>query len=161
MDSSKQKLIPVLIRRNHNILHLQHDYLHVFTNSSKDNDKIALAAVLNKTIIKKALRTESSIIPAEICAIELAPDIISKGKHKKFTIFSDSFPFPLSLSIKKLENPLIIKLLNRLNSMSKCKEIIIYWIPGHVGVRGNERANLSAKTALDQTPTHLRLHILT
>ena len=33
---------------------------------------------------------DSSIFTAEACAIDLALDIISKEKHKKFIIFSDS-----------------------------------------------------------------------
>ena len=39
---------------------------------------------------------ESSIFTAEACAIDLALDIISKEKHKKFIIFSDSLSVPLN-----------------------------------------------------------------
>ena len=70
-------------------------------DGSKDNNKTACAAVLNKAIIKKALPTESSIFPAEACAIDLALDIISKSKHMTFMIFSDSLSILLSLSNKK------------------------------------------------------------
>ena len=66
-------------------------------------------------------------------------------------IFSDSLSVLLSLSNKKLENPLIIKLLSRLDSMSNSKEIIIYWISSHIEVRGNERADSAAKSTLDLT----------
>ena len=65
---------------------------------------------------------ESFIFIAEIHAIDLVLHIISKSKHKKFIIFSDSFSVLLSLSNKKLENPLIIKLLNGLDSMSNCEK---------------------------------------
>ena len=44
---------------------------------------------------------ESSIFTAEACAIDLALDIISKEKHKKFIIFSDSLSVLLSLNNKK------------------------------------------------------------
>ena len=59
-------------------------------DGSKDNDKMVCAAVLNKTIIKKALPMKSSIFTAEAHAINLALDIISKSKHKKF---SDSLSY--------------------------------------------------------------------
>ena len=44
---------------------------------------------------------ESSIFTAEACAIDMALDIISKEKHKKISIFSDSFSVLLSLNNKK------------------------------------------------------------
>ena len=91
---------------------------------------------------------ESSIFTAEAHAIDLALNIISKSKHKKFIIFSHSLSVLLSLRNKKFQNPLIIKLLSRLDSMSNRKEII--------GVRGNERADSAAKLALDLTPNKSR-----
>ena len=92
---------------------LQHHpyYLYVFTDGFKDNDKTASAAILNKTIIKKTLPMESSTFTAEARTIDLALDIISKSKRKKYIIFLDSLSVLLSLSNKKLENSLIIQLL--------------------------------------------------
>ena len=127
-----------------------------FTDGSKDNGRAAYAAVLNKTVLKKALQRESSIFIAEAHAIDLALNIISKSKLKKFIIFSDSLSVLLSLRNKKIQNPLIIKLLSRLDSMSNRKEIIICWTPSHIGVRGNERADSAAKSALDVTPDESR-----
>ena len=74
----------------HNILQHHPDHLYVFTDGSKDNDKTSCAASLNKTIVKKALPMKSSIFTAETRAKDLALDIFSKNKHKKFIIFSDS-----------------------------------------------------------------------
>ena len=71
----------------------------------------------------------SSIFTAEACAIDLALDIISKKKHEKFIIFSDSLSVLLSLNNKKLENPLIIELLRRLDSISKRKFFFLDFEP--------------------------------
>ena len=126
-------------------------------DGSKDNGRAACTPILNKTVRKKALPRESSIFAAEARAVDLALNIISKSNHKKFIIFSDSLSVLLSLRNKKFQNPLIIKLLSRLDSMSNRKEIIICWTPSHIGVRGNERADSAAKSALDLTPDKSRI----
>ena len=103
MNSLKQKIHPITYQEKfHNILQHHPDHLYVFTDCSKDNDKTASTAVLNKTIIKKALPTESSNFITEARAIDLTLDIISKRKHKKFIIFYDWLSAFLSLSKKNL-----------------------------------------------------------
>ena len=57
----QNKTYPSTYQKFRNILQLHSDHQYIFTDDFKDNDKMAYAAVLNKTIIKKALPTESSI----------------------------------------------------------------------------------------------------
>ena len=87
----KTKTHPFTYQEKHqNILQQHPDYLCIYTDGSKDYNKTVCAAVLNKIIKTKALPMDSSIFTAEACAIDLALNIISKEKHKKFIIFSDS-----------------------------------------------------------------------
>ena len=137
------------LEKFHAILLYYPDHQYIFTDGSKDNNKTACAAILNKTIHKKALPMKSTIFTAEVCAIDLALNIISRDKHNKFIIFSDSLSVLTLLKNKKLENSLIVKLLSRLNSMSSHKKIILCWIPSHIRVSGNERADSAAKSALN------------
>ena len=155
----KTKTHPFTYQEKHqNILQQHPDYLCIYTDGSKDYNKTACAAVLNKIIKTKAFPMESSIFTAEACAIDLALDIISKEKHKQLIIFSHSLSVLLSLNNKKLEHPLIIKLLCGLHSTSK--KSFFCWIPSHIGVIGNHRAEAAAKSALDLTPTSTTSHIL-
>ena len=115
-ELSKTKTHPSTYQEKfHNILQHHSDHIYVFKDGSKDNNKTACAAVLSKTVFKKALPMKSSIFTAEARAIDLALNIITKSKHKKFIIFSDSLSVLLSLRNKKFQNLLIIKLLSRLD----------------------------------------------
>ena len=71
-------------------------------DGSKDNNKTARAAVLDKLIFKKALPMKSSFFNAEARAINLVLNIISKSEHKKFIIFSDSLCLTIIKKLKKL-----------------------------------------------------------
>ena len=154
MNSPKTKTHPCTYNEKfHHVVSQYPEHLHIFTDSSKEHSRTACAAVLNKIIHKKALPMESSIFPAEVCAIDLALNIISRDKHNKFIIFSDSLSVLTSLENKKLENPLIVKLLSRIDSMSRHKEIILSRIPSHIGVRGNERADFPRNLLLNSFKT--------
>ena len=154
----KTKTHPSTYLEKFNTIRLHHpDHQYILTDGSKNNYKTACAAVFNKTIHKKALPLKSSIYNAEVCAIDLALNIISRDKHNKFIIFSDSLSVLTSRKNKKLENPLIVKLLSRLNSMSSHKKIILCWISSHIRVSGNKRADLAAKSALDLSPEVLSI----
>ena len=154
-EHSKTKTHPSTYQEKfHNILQQHPDHLYVFTDGSKDNNKTVCVAVFKQN---KALPMESSIFTAEAHAIDIALNIILKSKYKKFIIFSDSLSVLLSLRNKKFHNPLFIKMLSRLDSMSNRKEIIISWTLSHIGVRGNEIADLVAKLVLDLTPDKSRI----
>ena len=94
-ELSKTKTHPSTYQEKfHNIFQHHPDHLYVFTDGSNDNNKTASVAVLNKTILKKSLPTESSIFSAEARTIYRAPNTTLKSKHKKF-IFSDSLCFTI------------------------------------------------------------------
>ena len=105
MNISKLKPIPALIKRNFTIFSNITPIIYVFTDGSYDNGWAACAAVLNKTVLKKSFPRESSIFTVEARALDLPLNIISKSKHNKFIIFSDSLSVLLSLINKKNSEP--------------------------------------------------------
>ena len=133
------------------------DHIPIFTDGSKDGDKVGCASVSHLHTYKMRLPDKSSIFSAEIKAIDLAFRFISTLNDKKFIIFSDSLSVLQSLKGKRLTNPLIQNLLLKYHLLSSEKEIVFCWLPSHVGISGNEEADKAAKLSLNQQESKLKL----
>ena len=65
--------------------HPKHSY--IFTDGSKQEKTIGCAAVYNGKTIQKHLPNDISIFNAEVCAVDMALDLIQKSKNQRFIIF--------------------------------------------------------------------------
>ena len=147
----KNKTHPLIYQEKlNNIQEIYPNYEDIYTNGSESNFGTGCGAVLHKKSLKKCLPKEASIFSAEIYAINLALDLISTSSSKIFIIHSDSISVLQSLKYTKLENPLIVKIFNTLNSLIQSKKVIFCWIPSHIGIQG--KADSLAKAAINMTP---------
>ena len=68
----------------------EHSYCTtIYTDGSKDNDRVGCAAIFNNLTIKQRLPSNASIFTAEITAIDLALDVVCESEDDYF-FFSDS-----------------------------------------------------------------------
>ena len=76
---------------------------------------------------------------------------------KEFIIFSDSKSAFQAISGQDWTHPLVLYILERLNWLAQCQEkrILFRWIPSHVGIRGNEKADAAAKAGLSRRVTNV------
>ena len=126
------------------------DYSTAYTDGSKDGDKVAAAATLDDESATLRLPAQSSIFSAEARAIVLALELIAKSSNSKFIICSDSLSCLLAIQNHKIKNPLIYRILHSLFRLKEHqKEVIFFWIPSHVGIRGNTVVDRIAKEAID------------
>ena len=103
--------------------------------------------------LKKApcrLRDHCSIYTAELKAIVLVPKQAyqsQKSKVVSFCLFvSDSLSILQALEKLNTDHPLLIQLQRMFPKIDvDQKEIVFMWVPGHVGIRGNEAAVRTAK----------------
>ena len=119
------------------------NHICIYTDGSKNGNKVSCAATQHTTKITKRLPSSSSIYGVETKAVDLALNIITQTESTELIIF-----FWLLTSLKKtLDNPLTMQLLNWLEIVSKTKEIEQCWIKSHIRIKGNDHADSAAKTA--------------
>ena len=80
------------------------------------------------------------------------------SKEKNFVIFSDSMSSLQSINGFNLDSDLVQKFLKDYTVLAKNgKNIIVCWIPRHVGILCNEKADAAAKSALSLPVTRMKL----
>jgi len=125
------------------------DYHHIYTDGSKINNGVAAAAMSREEVRSLWIPDKASIFTTELVALNLALDIVWHSRHKKFVIFSNSLSCLLAIQNLQVESGYVMKFLKNYTALVNTgKTILLCWVPGHVGIRGNEQADDMAKMAL-------------
>ena len=126
------------------------NYIQIYTDGSKSNTRSACAVWSSNFRIKARLPDDFSVLSTELYAILCALKYIEKQRGQ-YIIFSDSLSSINSLiHTKKVKHCLISSIIKILTSNSS-PLVKIEWIPSHMGIPGNEAADLLAKEALNLT----------
>ena len=120
----------------------------MYTDGSKDGEKVASAAILDGESYQFRLPNNSSIFSAELKAIDLALNHIEQDAYWRYIIFTDSLSAMQALEGEKTDNPLVVILLKKLSRLCKKADIVFCWLPSHIGINGNEEGDKAAKDAL-------------
>ena len=132
-------------------------YYHIYTDGSKTNDGTAAAAVSREAVKSIRITEKASIFTAELIALNLSLDIIWHSKHNNFIIFSDSLSGLLSIQNRHFDTGYVQKFIRNYNFLvNSGKTIRLCWIPSHIGIQGNERADKAAKAALSSSITAVK-----
>ncbi|GBO10302.1 putative RNA-directed DNA polymerase from transposon BS [Araneus ventricosus] len=131
------------------------DFIAIYTDGSKSADLVSFAVVFPNTTLSFKLHSSCSVFTAEIAAVLLALEQISDFLERKFIIYTDSQSVLESLKsfyIHSHHHPLVLNVLRLLNKLaSRDFNILLCWVPSHVGIIGNEEADKAAKLASTQT----------
>ena len=124
------------------------DSICIFTDGSKSGAGTGFGVHADNFSRKGALPKIASNFSAELYGVVAAMEIIASRKECKYTIFTDSKSVLQALELYDSQNPIVIKIREWLYLLERRgREIKFCWVPAHVGVFGNERADLLAKDA--------------
>ncbi|GFW51839.1 putative RNA-directed DNA polymerase from transposon X-element [Trichonephila clavipes] len=126
-------------------------YIPVYTDGSKTAGHVGCGVVFNNTILSFSLQNSMSVFSAELTAILIALQHILISKHRHFCVYTDRMSALESLHfLTERRHPTVIEILLLLRKLErKGFDIIFSWVPGHVGILGNEQADTAARSMSD------------
>ncbi|XP_055589289.1 uncharacterized protein LOC129741577 [Uranotaenia lowii] len=123
----------------------------IYTDGSKKDSKCGYGVVCDDFVFQKRMNNISSIFAAESEAIKQALTwIVDQRESRAYLICTDSMSVVTNLEKCKLNSrwkDSVQTLFNQIVEMGS--EIVIFWVPSHIGIPGNERADIEAKKALE------------
>lgn len=104
------------------------------------------------------MSSNASIFSAECAALEDAVEFALANKDHSFIIFTDSHSVLYSLQYCQMNvqtNTSILKIKKTYNEHANIK---FFWVPSHIGISGNDKADELAKMATRDNPNNKKLH---
>ena len=129
---------------------------NIFTDGSKlETGEVGCAFVIDhpngrREARKFRLDQCCSVYQAELFAIEKALDWTSKHARSSVTIFTDSLSSIKSIQDRNSTNAFVCSITHMLHQLKDRLEVRLVWVKAHIGIDGNEAADLAAKEAAVQ-----------
>ncbi|XP_069160418.1 uncharacterized protein [Procambarus clarkii] len=145
---------PTVLKR----LFLEHFSSHsrsvsVFTDGSKSADGVGYSVVFPDRTYMCRLPPETSIFTAELYAILYALRLLLSRCQSSFVVVVDSRSALMALGCFNPVHPVVVEIQHWLFLVhSKFKSVEFCWVPSHIGVSLNERADAAAKEAVRSCP---------
>lgn len=125
-----------------------------FTDGSKTHSGTGAGMFCqnDKFGFRESLGTYASVFQAEISAISFCVDICLKKHYRGrvIQIYSDSQAALKALNQCGISSKLVYSCVKLLNELGAHNKVQLYWVPGHGGVIGNEKADILAGEAASQ-----------
>jgi ribonuclease HI len=123
------------------------DTVCIYTDGSKTSDGVGFAYVSPLQQYSRRIQDYASVYVAELLAIQSAVRHGCQYPHHTIVVATDSRSAILALNTFRPKNQLVRDIRNQI---AHChKEVFLCWVPSHVGVPGNERADSLARSAID------------
>ena len=130
----------------------------IYTDGSKLNDKVGAAYVIYKgemefEVAKFRLPNSATVFQAELYAIYHGAMALKEyvlEENNKVAFFSDSMASLQALNATEIVNSIVRRTILQLNNLYDIGyEVHLYWVKAHIGILGNERADVLAKQSTE------------
>ena len=122
----------------------------IYTDGSKSENGVGFAAVSRRKTASGSLSRSASIFTAELHANLAAVKMTRDLTNNSIIIYCDSRSALQAIKSLNSSHPVVREVQDWLALMSARKKITLCWVPPHVGISGNERADQKAKAAAAQ-----------
>ena len=100
----------------------------------------------------------ASIYTAELQALKMAFYHVENSADHDYIIFTDSLSSLMALKSNQSHHPYVSELLQKYSDLVRLnKTVVLAWVPSHVGIKGNEKADTLAKEALNLEISNIKI----
>ena len=122
--------------------------LHLYTDGSKTDECVGASVWSSECALSFRLPAHTSVFSSELFAIDKAIYYALTSRHHSTVIFSDSMSALQAIESGRTDtNEIQGNIINKLNSCRK--SFCLVWVPGHSRIRGNEQADMLARSAAE------------
>lgn len=141
------------------ILNQYTNYTLIYTDASKSDLGVGAAFVTSNNEYLYSLPKLTTVFSGELYAILQALKYI-KSQQTKTVILTDSLSAVQGLKHLYTNNPLLLQIRQELYILQQHNiEIVVIWIPSHIGIAGNELADQAAARAVHSNLSQVEVEI--